>query len=112
MTERTLFDIPLAHRNDPDTSFEAADKMVKSGKFQYSVNKVREAIKRYQRVMMRPDFNAKELALFISDEEQIDYFRLYYVIEKRLSVLEKENMIKRTNLERNNCQVWQIIGAK
>jgi len=110
---KTLFDQsvkypPASHKNDPITSFKAEDKHKQSGKFQYSVNQVREAIIRYQRTMMRPDFTAKELAAFISEEEQIDYFRLYYVIEKRLSVLE-HILIKRTSEERNGCKVWQII---
>jgi len=66
MSEHTLFDIPLAHSNDPVTSFKAAEQVQKSGKFQYSVNQVREAIIRYQRTMMRPDFTAKELAAYKS----------------------------------------------
>lgn len=99
----------LSHRADPLTSFKAAERVQKSGKFQYSVNQVRQAIIKYQKAMRRPDFTAKELAAFISKEEQIDYFRIYYVIEKRLSVLKDEYLIKQTNLEREDCQVWQII---
>lgn len=98
---------PLAHTKDPITSYEAADKIVKSGVFHYSVEQVRQAIKRYLKVF-GPDFTAKEVAEFISEEDKIDYFKLYIVIEKRKSVLKNQCFIKETERERDDCKVWEL----
>lgn len=98
---------PLAHTNDHLTSFEAAEKMVKSGKFHYSVEQVREAIKRYCKVYGL-EFTPKEVAEFISEEDKIDYFKLYIVIQKRKSVLKNEAFIKQTDRKRNDCAVWEL----
>ena len=99
----------LSHTKDRLTSFKAAEKIVESGVFHYSVEQVREAIKRYCNVMMRPDFTAKEVAEFISREDRIDYFKLYIVIQKRKSVLKNHSFIKETDMERDSCCVWRLV---
>lgn len=100
---------PVAHTDDPQTSYKAADKLVKSGIFHYSVEQVRDAIKRYCNVMMRPDFTAKEVADFISKEDRIDYFKLYIVIQKRKSILKNQGFIKETDREREERVVWELV---
>lgn len=99
---------PLSHSKDPITSHKAAEKVVKSGMFHYSVEEVRKAIKRYCNVMMTPDFTAKEVAEFISREDRVDYFKLYIVLQKRKSILKHECFIKETELERDGCAVWRL----
>ena len=104
---KTLFDQPLSHTEDPRTSFDAADKIVTSGVFHYSVEQVREAIRRYCKVF-GCDFTAKEVAEFISKEDRTDYFKLYIVIEKRKSVLKNQGFIKETERKRDECKVWEL----
>ena len=95
----------MSHTKDSVASFEAADKLVSSGKFRYSVEQVRLAIERYCKVMMRPDFTAKEVAWFIREEDDLDYFKLYIMIQKRKSVLKAD--YKETDRERGGCAVWE-----
>lgn len=98
----------LCHRDDSITSVKAAEKLVKSGKFHYSVEQVRQAIQRYCNVMMILDFTAKEIATFISNVDEIDYFKLYIVIQKRKSVLKNQAFIEETDTERNGHTVWRL----
>lgn len=105
---KTLFDQPLAHTNDPQTSFKAAEKIVSSGIFHYSVLQVRDAIKRYCKIFGL-DFTAKEVAEFISAEDEIDYYKLYIVIQKRKSVLKNAAFIRETDRERDGCTVWELV---
>ncbi len=71
------FDRPLAHRADPQTSYDAADKVVKSGELNRQERIVMDAIARHS----QPEgITAKEL----SAKSGIDYF----TIQRRLSGLE------------------------
>ena len=107
---KTLFDAPpYAHAKDPQTSFDAGQKMIESGKFHYSVEQVRRAIKRFCKAKMRLDFTAKEVARFISKEDGIEYFPLYITIQKRKSVLRNQAFIKETGTEREDCGVCKLI---
>lgn len=107
MTQLTL-PYPLSHTNDPQTSFEAAEELVNSGRFHYSVEQVRQAIKRYCNVFGL-EFTAKEVADFISKEDKLDYFKIYIVIQKRKSVLKNECFIKETDRERDGGKVWELV---
>ena len=99
---------PLSHTNDPLTSFKSAEEIVKSGIFHYSVEQVRDAIKRYCNVFGL-DFTAKEVAEFISKEDEIDYYKLYITIQKRKSILKNAAFIKETDREREGCTVWELV---
>lgn len=99
---------PLSHTNDSKTSFKAAEKMIESGKFHYSVEQVREAITRYCKVFGF-EFTTKEVAEFISEEDNLDYFKLYIVIQKRKSVLKNQAFIEETDRERDECTVWELV---
>ena len=48
-TETILFDLPLAHRDDPMTSYVAADKIIESGELSMQEQEVYEAGLKYQR---------------------------------------------------------------
>ena len=104
------YEAALAHRDDHLPSYKAAEKMVKSGKFHYSVEQVRQAIKRYCNVFGL-DFTAKEVAEFISKEDEIDYYKLYITIQKRKSILKNEAFIEETELERDGCCVWRLVDG-
>lgn len=96
---KTLFEKPLAHTNDPITSFDAADKIVKSGALSRQEKQVHKAIVKFFSVPNRP-FTARGLA-FVSN---IDYF----VIQRRLSGLHNKGKIQRTGEKRDGCCVWRI----
>lgn len=111
METKTLF-----HAKDPETSRQAAEKMVVSGKLNASIEEIRQAIDEY------PDdeFTAKELA---------EHSGLNYIdIQKRLSVISRQGKIERIEIgrkkaypesacslivplfkERNNHCVWRLI---
>lgn len=53
---KTLFDIPLAHRADPITSYEAADDVIESGELAKQEQEV------YAALCNQPGRSSKELA--------------------------------------------------
>jgi len=65
----------LSHRHDPRASHAAARAVVKSGKLEGQCKQVHDALKRF------PMHTAREL----SNASGIDY----YIVSRRLSVLEK-----------------------
>ena len=109
MTElKTLF-----HRQDPQTSKDAAERMVKSGTLSRQEDTVLRAINDYlyPDEMMeifcdgenRKDFTAKQIAGWT--HLKIDY----YVIQRRLSGLHNKGKIERTGEKRDKCMVWRLI---
>lgn len=102
----------LAHKTDPDTSRDAAEKMVESGKLSDQEYEVYLAIKKYYK---STNFTAKEL----SKKSGLNY----WAIQRRLSGLKNKKKIKRVyyreytspqtfvlQLEkRDGCCVWRLI---
>ena len=109
---KSLFDIQervICHKNDPKTSFEAAEKMVKSKKLQKQERLVYIAIQHLDlgnnlKEYIRTKFTAKELADIFSCWDGIDY----HVIQRRLSGLHRKGYIERTGEKRNGCAVWRL----
>ena len=98
---------PLARDKDPITSHEAADKAVESGRVDTEIELVRRYINRFCNTFQRPDFTAKGVANWISEQDRIDYFPVYIMIQKRKSILYDRGFIEKTNLkERDGCAVW------
>jgi len=97
----------LSHRNDPQTSYRAADKAVNTGIVNSSVQAVQDYINRFCNVFQRPDFTPKEVAWFISEEDKVDYFKVYIAIQKRKSILKDKDFIVETDRERDGCKVWE-----
>lgn len=94
----------LCHRNDPETSREAAKKMVKSGKIQGQERLVYFIIQRYKNTFTKYhqfDFTAKEL---VNHTYTLNYFQ----IQRRLSGLHRKGYIERTGEKRNGCAVWRL----
>jgi hypothetical protein len=92
----------LCHRNDPETSFEAAEKMIKSGTLNKQEKEVWIAITDYLSHGDK-DFTAKEI-------EGWNY-QDYITIQRRLSGLKNKGKIERTGEKRNGCCVWRIKNA-
>ena len=92
---------PLSHTEDPATSYEAADKLVKSGALNRQEQRVWDEIcwwiaHRY------PEFTAKDLAHYADADIN------YYTIQRRLSGLRNKGKIEHTGEKRNGCMVWRI----
>lgn len=68
----------LSHRHDPRTSHAAARAVVKSGKLEGQCQQVHDALKRF------PMHTARELSV----ASGIDY----YVIQKRICLLERQGL--------------------
>lgn len=98
----------ICHKADPKTSFEAAEKMIKSGALSRQEQGVWNDICRYIYNGKHKDVTAKELAewYFMSDKTKI-----YFTIQRRLSGLYRKGKIERTGQKRNGCCVWRIVGS-
>jgi predicted HTH transcriptional regulator len=94
---KTLFDAPIAHRNDPVTSYEAGQKMIDSDVLQNQEYAVMVGIIAY---FSDTTFTAKELAN--------KGITSYYTIQRRLSGLHRKGKIDRTGEKRNGCAVWKL----
>jgi len=90
----------LAHRNDPQTSYDAAEKMVKSGALNRQEERVLDAIKCYVCHSCKYNFTAKDI--FASSTFS------YYTIQRRLSGLHHKGKIERTGEKRDGCCVWRL----
>jgi len=95
---KTLFEPPLSHTNDPISSYEAADKMIKSGELNRQEQRVWKAIRLLHKTTRCDNFTAKELNYWTG----IGYF----IIQRRLSGLHNKGKIKRIGEKRNGCCVW------
>jgi len=92
---------PLSHRDDPQTSYEAADNMIKSGKLARQEEEVYQTILTHlKETPWKKDFTAKELRYLYLD---------YYVCQRRLSGLHRKGLIERTGQKRDGCCVWRLI---
>ena len=99
-----LFTQTLCHKNDPETSIEAARKMVDSGKLSRQEKMVLRGIQHHLIGGHRKDFTAKELAKWMLGHFPTNY----YMIQRRLSGLYRKGKIKRTGQKRNGCCVWKL----
>ena len=98
-----LFDAKkLCHKNDPGTSYEAAEKMVISGKIKEQAERVWKAIQDYMLYCaekeMPQNFTAKEL----SEHSGLGYF----LIQRRR--IDLDDKLKWTGEKRQGCCVWRI----
>lgn len=109
----------LARKNDPQTSKDAAEKMVKSGTLNRQEKMVYNAIVRYIHynvlsVTVR-GFTTKDIAVFISQFSQdMSYDKAYDICRKRFSGLRDKGKIvlvfEGLDIKRRDaCQVWELI---
>jgi len=117
MEAKTLF-----HRNDPETSQIAAEKMVESGALSRQEEEVWGAIIDCVRFARRNHFTAKELTQSFYFDTHIN---AYHTIQRRLSGLCNKGKIKRIKIgekrigatdlfkpiykKRDGCCVWRLV---
>ena len=109
----TLFEqktTPIVRKRDPITSYKAADKQIKSGRLEFGIAQIKEWAKKYQRAYLRPDMTAKELAAYISEEGKWNYTEVYYLVQKRKSVLVERGFFEETTKERDGHLVLKLKG--
>lgn len=95
----------LCHKNDPETSRKAAERMVKSGELSRQEKIVFRGIQHHLIGGHREDFTAIELAKWMIGDTP----KTYYMIQRRLSGLYRKGKIKRTGQKRNGCCVWKLL---
>lgn len=97
----------FCHINDPETSREAAEKMIESGALSAQEEWVYRKLLCF--LSAQEDFTAKELAHWITNwQTQYDYTYIYQIIQRRLSGLHRKGKIKRTGDKRDGCMVWRL----
>lgn len=88
---------PYAHTNDQQTSFDAGQKMVESGKMSVQENQVFGYIEAYLKNHPKAkDLTAMELAMW-------RYSNKYHVIQRRMSGLRVKGKIGRVRLDGGIC---------
>ena len=94
---------PLSHTHDPATSYEAADRMAKSGELETQENDVWIAIKFLLHCLIisntAPDFTAREL----SDFSDVNY----HLIQRRLKGIRNKGYIERISINNNGNPPWK-----
>lgn len=103
--QTTLFEQPLSHTRDPITSFEAADKLVKSGKLNQQERIIWQAITKLlckHSPVSYFNFTARELSVWAELN--------YWMVQRRLSGLHNKGKIERTGEKRDGCMVWKLKG--
>ena len=104
-----LFETKLiTHKQDPETSFAAAEKMIKSGALSRQEQWVWQSIREFNCDYggCVQGFTAKELL----EEYGLDY----HLIQRRLSGLYRKGKIERVTkgygfVKRDGCCVWRIV---
>ena len=96
----TLFDLDTkirCHKNDPDTSRQAAQKINKK------LNRAQKMVMAWIREYCRDhsDFTPKEVAGGVN--------KIYYDIQRRKNELANKLYIVKTGEERRGCEVWRLI---
>ena len=117
MTEPTLFDFAvgvttlqaklLCHKDGPDTSRQAAQKMVETGEADLQRDEVYRAILRYCKTKKTTNFTARELADFTKKSVKLSHIT-YIVIQRRKHEI---HQIKETDKKRIGYKVWKLISS-
>jgi len=103
---KTLFDRPIAHTNDPQTSYAAGDRMIRTGALSKQERQVFKAIKDYMYIHI--DFTAKDIAGMMSVGRIAEYQENYFKASRRFSGLNRNGLIERTGERRDDCCVWRM----
>jgi hypothetical protein len=102
----TLFDYPIAHRNDPMTSYDAGQKMIDSGKLNKQQADVYLLIKWYCNFNGKTDFTAKEVAMYVQNKFPTTYKHITYIVIQRRK--HEIPYIEETKEVRDGCCVWRL----
>lgn len=102
----------LCHKNDPQTSYDAAERMIKSGALGRQEQEVYGAIRTTPGSAMQSfDFTTKDIALQMSDES-FPYWKCYDTCRRRFSGLHNKGKIERTGEKRDGCMIWKLRRIK
>jgi hypothetical protein len=112
MPEPNLFTLPIAHRDDPRTSYAAGDRMIRNGELSRQEREVFKACKDYCVVPFHTDFTAKDIAGMLSIGKSHEYNENYHKVQRRFTGLKNKGKIVRTNQIREDCHVWEIVNGK
>ena len=81
----------LARKENPQTSKDAAEKMVKSGALNLQEKRVYDAITRYSMCHSAKEFTTKDVAIWMLP---MPYYKAYDICRKRFSGLENKGKIE------------------
>lgn len=95
----------LCHAKDPETSREAAEKMIESGKLARQEKMIYNEIIRYNEAWWK-DFTTKDIAKWMA--YLMGYDKAYDICRKRFSGLKNKGKIERTGGKREGCCVWRL----
>ena len=95
----------LARTDDPQTSKDAAEKMVKSGELNRQEQAVYGGILGYVRNRTKKDFTTKDIARYWWPAT---YYNAYDICRKRFSGLENKGKIELTGDRRDGCRVFRL----
>jgi len=106
----------LARKNDPQTSVDAARKLVESSRLTKQEWLVYDVLKRHDRPA---GYTAKELAYLIDDKDyKGDNTKKYLMVDRRFSGLFNKSKAEivtviidgyQQNVRRNGCYAWRAI---
>ena len=96
----------LARKENPQTSKDAAEKMVKSGALNRQENEVFDVIKKYGL-----DFTTKDIARSVWWHTEMPYDKAYDICRKRFSGLQMKGKIELTGDRRDGCRVWRLVDG-
>ncbi len=105
----------LARTENPQTSKDAAEKLVKSGELNRQENWLYGIIVEYNKLDIG-DFTTKDIASYMTDEDTNDYFQWYDICRKRFSGLRDKGKIELVGGDRclsfvkrrDGCRVWRL----
>jgi len=113
----------LARTNDPKTSKDAAEKMVKSGELNRQENLIYSTIVEYTTIYTQKDFTTKDIAHFMSwSIQDYNYDKAYEICRRRFSGLRDKGKIELVTEKkditdctftfiykrRDSCRVWRL----
>ena len=97
----------LARTENPQTSKDAAKRMVESGELSRQEKMVCGEIIRYH-YMLGEDFTTKDIALQLTNKT-MPYDKAYDICRKRFSGLFNKMKIVLTGERRDGCRCWRLL---
>jgi hypothetical protein len=102
----------LARTNDPQTSKDAAKRMVDSGELnhqeEYIYDEIVGFVTRRQSFHLPDDFTTKDIARRMEDTA-MSYDKAYEICRRRFSGLFNKFKICLTGDRRDGCRVWRLL---
>ncbi len=95
----------LARKENPQTSKDAAEKMVKSGELNRQEQAVYGGILGYVRNHTKKDFTTKDIVRYWWPAT---YYNAYDICRKRFSGLQMKGKIELTGDRRDGCRVFRL----